>query len=93
MAPSLSQRAVVNMLLNKLNADKDRGRDHCWYVIRDGETFVARTKVSHGGDRALSDLLVSKMAKQLNITTGTFVGLVNCSISREQYLHLVASET
>jgi len=81
------------MLVGKLEADvqtKASGRkgqkDHTWYHVVVNGQIVGRTFTSNGSAyRVISDDIVSKMAKQLNVSTKIFSGLVNCSVSLEEY--------
>lgn len=58
-----------------------------------GEYKGIRTKVRHGSKSTeLSEELISRIAKQCNLSKKDFVGLVECSISESQYMELVAGK-
>ncbi len=62
-------------------------KDHRWYTfVVEGKT-IARTFVSTGSKvTTLSDDLISSMAKQLNVSTPFFDGLVSCTKDLEDYV-------
>lgn len=49
-----------------------------------GRKTPAKTKTSHG-QREISDDLLGKMARQVKLTKGDFLDLVDCPLSREAY--------
>jgi len=79
------KRKVENCLSGKLECVR-RESDHTYYdLIVDGRVVVW-TKVSHGADKDLDGYLLGRMAKQLNISTATFVGAIDCIVSRNDVL-------
>ena len=85
MAPALPRETVEHMLTTKLGMSCDP-RDHRWYYLTFEGRTIASTFVSAGGKyRTLGDDLVSKMARQLYINSGFFLGLVKCTKSLEDY--------
>lgn len=64
-----------------------KGDDHRRYELVINGRRVVRTMVSRGsGHRTLSNDIVSKMAKQLQVTTPFFREVIICTKSREDYL-------
>lgn len=83
---ALSRRDVERMLVTKLGMTKDE-RDHRVYTLKIDEMTIARTKISTGtGHRTLGDNLVSAIARQLRVSSQDLIGLVQCTISKEDYL-------
>lgn len=65
--------------------------DHKFFKLMVGGQYTGiYTKTSRGKKyKTLGNDLVGKMARQLRLTTGQFVELVECSISYEQYVVLL----
>jgi hypothetical protein len=56
------------------------------YYSRDGKKTSVCTMTSHGsGYRDISDVLIGKMARQCKVTARDFRGLVECSLSQDDY--------
>jgi hypothetical protein len=72
--------------------DKDKGERHSHYYLqvpdRDGSTFIITTFFSHGGHagKAVGPELEKKIARQLQVTTSYFRGMLDCTNSRSAYL-------
>jgi len=83
------------MLINKLGATEEPKRNHRKYTVtaEDG-TFLASTSMSHGWMKktGIGDPMVSTIARQLGVNSAQLVELVNCSITREQYVELALEE-
>lgn len=85
--PALPRVDVERALTHKLEMTLDPGGDHRRYRLVVGGNNIASTFVStETKHRGLGSNLVSKMAQQLNVSTGFFVALVNCSKNRDEYL-------
>lgn len=92
MSAALPRDRVEEMLRDKLQAEVlESGRDHRFYVLRANGKVISRTKVSTGTKyKTLGDDLVSAMAKQCKVTSKQFLELVNCTMSRDQWVsHLL----
>ena len=76
----------VEASLKKKGFRADEG-DHHWffYWTADGKKTTVRTKTSHGTTKDLGDGLLKEMARQIRISKGQFLDLVDCPMSREQY--------
>lgn len=91
--PSL-KRDDVESSLSKKGFTEQAGGDHRYFrLFYDGKNTGIYTKTSRGtGYKSLGDGLVSSMAKQLKLPTRDFVRLIDCSMSREEYLALLAEK-
>jgi hypothetical protein len=88
---TLQSDKLHEALTKKLNCEIDlKKRDHNWYYVRDAGKIVASTFMSKGAKHTISDILVSKMAKQLKVgTSGMLIRFVGCTISREDCLKII----
>jgi hypothetical protein len=91
VAAVLSRADAERALVRKLGMTRE-DRDHRWYVLEVDGQVLTRTFVSTGSekDRTLGHDLVASMARQLGVSTPFFVGIVDCSRSRGDYLAEVA---
>jgi hypothetical protein len=91
--PSLKRDDVESSLARK-GFTEEAGKDHRYFrLLHQGKDTGIYTKTSRGtGYKALGDGLVSSMAKQLKLQTKEFVQLVDCSLSAEDYLALLAKK-
>lgn len=78
-------------LMRKLGCNEHPEGDHIRYVLRDETgTILSSTYISHGSRHDIRDGLISKMAKQLRLgTSANFVGMVNCSKSKEECIEII----
>ena len=76
----------VERALTKKGFVREPG-DHRFYFLYDekGKRTSIRTKVSHN-QQEINDYLINCMKKQLHLTKSEFLDLVNCPLSRENYL-------
>ena len=89
--PALEKRSVERALGNKLRGILDQKRDHDWYTFEIGGEVYAHIKISRGSHREVPPSIVSLMARQIGVTTPQFVGIVDCTMTAEQfYRHLAA---
>jgi len=93
VSASRSRDSVEAMLRNKLEAILDSSKDHRFYELYAEGQWVFRTKVSTGGKyRSLGDDLIAKMAKQCFVNNKQFIDLVDCPMSKAQWVaHLKAN--
>lgn len=90
--PSLESDDVDRALTSKLECEVDRSTgDHVLFLIRDPESgkLVRYTKLSRGSKHTLSPRRIAEMAKQLGVETSVLVGLVRCSVSKQQFIRAV----
>lgn len=81
---------VEKMLANKIKMDRVNKNDpHGWYKLNIFGYPSISTKVSSNHTADITDTILSKMAKQLHVTSKVFRGLVDCSVSREEYLRII----
>ncbi len=86
----LKTKDVVSGLLKK--GFKKSESDHTFLILYvDDKKTSIRTKVSHGA-REIGDNLIGMMAKQLRIDKTTFRQLVDCVMTRQDYLNELAKQ-
>lgn len=91
---ALDSDKVSSALKDKMGCVEERGSDHIRYVLRDGDTILCRTKISHGPKHAIGATLISKMAHQLRLgSAANFVAMVQCTKSTEECLAIIRSAT
>lgn len=90
---ALDSDKVRQELRTKLGCREETGKDHYWYVLEDENgKLISRTKVSLGSKHTIGDTLIAKMTRQIRLgTIANFVGMVNCSKSREECLAVIYS--
>jgi len=80
-------REIRSSLASK-GFEVEDGRKHIFlvYVDKEGKTTTARTMLSHGsaGDD-ISDNLLGRMARQVCLSRGDFMRLIDCPMTREEY--------
>jgi hypothetical protein len=88
---TLQSDKLHEALTKKMNCEIDlKKRDHNWYYVKDAGKAVASTFMSKGAKHTISDMIVSKMAKQLKVgTSGTLVKFVACTVSKEDCLKII----
>lgn len=93
MAAALPCGAVERMLKTKLGMQERKG-DHRRFELVVDERVVATTFVSRGSEkyRILGDDLVTKMARQMHVTSGFFGGLVHCHNSKDDYIQALRDQ-
>jgi hypothetical protein len=68
---------------------EDKKRDHIFYYFtdKDGKRYTPiHTKISHGGSGDISDELLSKMYKQMNLESKSDLQhYIDCSLSEDKY--------
>ena len=75
-------------VVNKLGMEtRDSTHHHAW-LIHNGVTVV-RTKRSHGNNKFIPEHLIRK---QLHVDQEQFAGLQSCTVSKEQYLQILAAK-
>ncbi len=62
----------------------------CWTAGGVKTTFW--TKTSHGSAKDLGDVLLKELARQLRISKGQFLDLIDCPLLRDEYEAIVKSE-
>jgi hypothetical protein len=82
--PVLDSRRVKHCLNSKLGCIS-RNTDHEVFELYFNGTKIAWTKMSHGGGQ-LSDLIVGRMARQLQVSKTTFVSAVACNVTKEEFI-------
>ncbi len=79
---------VVATLCQKGFTLRQGNRDHDFLFLQcDGMTQAVFTKVSRGtGHRTIGDPLLGRMARQLRLSKGGLLDLVDCPMTGTQYL-------
>ncbi len=80
---ALNSDKVIKSLLKK-GFDKIN-KDHKFFIFKNEGREVLHTKVSHG-KKDLSKYLISLMSKQCKLSKEDFIDLVNCPLSKAQYI-------
>ena len=89
---ALPRRDVERALTQKMGMEMTQ-RDHRVYKLHYQGSFVAQTKVSRGsGHVTLGRELVSAMARDLQIPSRFFRGLVDCTRGLDDYLQHLRDE-
>jgi predicted RNA binding protein YcfA (HicA-like mRNA interferase family) len=87
---SLKTKDIESALLRK--GFRKHDSHHTYYWLYDGEKKTnVRTFISHGG-REYPDNMLSPMSKQLRVTKRQLLALVDCPLSREDYLDLLVKK-
>ncbi len=63
-------------------------KDHQFFIFKHGGKEILHTKVSHG-KKGLTRLLIGQMSRQCKLSKDEFTDLVNCPLSKEQYLEIL----
>jgi hypothetical protein len=89
---TLESDKVRKMLVTKLGCIEVTGKDHYTYILHDASgKILSRTKVSLGAKHTIGDVLIPLMSRQIKLgTSANFVGMVNCSKSKEDCLEIIA---
>jgi hypothetical protein len=95
--PSFNAGRLERCFVNKLNATVSSSGSHKEFnVFDDNGRLVATTWLSHSwrSTTPISSGMVSKVKRELKMQqyTKEFVGLVECPLSRDQYLALVGDK-
>lgn len=66
--------------------------DHKFYTLYcDGKKTQIYTKVSHGKTE-VGEPLIGKMAKQVRLSKLQFADLINCPLSKEEYMQMMKEQ-
>ncbi|MDP3442257.1 MAG: type II toxin-antitoxin system HicA family toxin [Ignavibacteria bacterium] len=82
---------VKNVLTSKgFLFKRDGGKHHKYYVLVDpnGKLTNITTHFSHNGED-IDDYLISRMSKQLRLSSGEFRKLIDCSIDYNKYINIL----
>ena len=87
--PNLKAHKVITNLCKK--GFKTKENDHTYLVLYvEGKKTAIYTKISHG-EIEISKSLVSKMAKQIGLSTLDFIDFATCKMSEEEYLEVISN--
>lgn len=88
---SLSKRKIKSSLESKGFVEKPDGRHIRLVFQRENRMGKIVTYVSHGSGKTISNKLASYMAKQCRIKMSQFRDLVDCKMSEDDYINVLAS--
>ncbi len=86
---------VISDALRKKGFLRWSDGDHVRFCFLDskGERTKIQTKISHGmGNSTVSADLISKMAKQLKLTTKQFLALIDCTLDETGYREILEKQ-
>lgn len=87
MPPPIPKREIRSKLTGKFGFERTGRDDHEEFVLVVEGRFVAKTHFSHSSkSNEVGPPLISSMARQLHVRTGEFARMINCTMSRDQYL-------
>lgn len=91
--PLLPKKEVERALLQK-GFRPEQGDHNFFRLYVDGKRASIQTKTSHGKKkyRELGPELVSRMSKQLKLTSKQFKNLVECPLTYEDYVALLIEQ-
>lgn len=76
---------VVNASLCRKGFSSHNSDHTYYYLYVDGKKTLIRTKISLG-EKEISDNLLSLMARQLRLSKKDFCDLIDCPLTRDQYV-------
>lgn len=88
------QREIAAGLKSK-GFDEDSTGHHVYFFLIDdeGKKTSVRTKMSHqSGGVEIGDSLLRQMARQVKLTKQDFLSLIDCPLTREEYLKKVGTD-
>lgn len=66
----------------------NKSSDHKWVDFFYDDKYVLSTKISHG-NKDIDNHLIKQMSFQCKLDKADFIDLVNCPLSREDYIQLL----
>jgi hypothetical protein len=86
---AFSLREVRRALTAKLKFEMKEGQRHPTFVYWHQGVIVAKTHISHGSGRDVTEGVVSAMARQLGVTGPQLRDAISCSLSPETFSGLL----
>lgn len=87
---SVKTRKIISGLKSK--GFESEQTDHILlYLVRDGKKQDIYTKISRG-EREYGDPLLSEVAKQLNLNKSQLLNLIECTMTKEEYLETLEDQ-
>lgn len=85
---------VEKILIKKLGMSlKSRPNNpHSWYVLEIEGLNPITTMLPTNHKKDIEDLLLSRISKQLQVKPKVFKGILDCHISRDDYLKLLRED-
>lgn len=84
----LKRNKALKNLQKKGFTISPKSRDHVYLELYHNGKFVTYTKVSHNNDD-LRDRLIKEMSIQCKLDKQQFIDLVNCPLSKTEYLKVL----
>lgn len=75
----------VRSSLKKKGFNLVENSHHYYWLYYNGKKTNIRTHVSHN-DQIIDDYLINKMKKQVCLSKEDFLDLINCPLSKEEYI-------
>lgn len=85
-------RETRKAFAGKLGFDEDASGKHVAFSYWHEGTVVARTHISHGAGKDISDGVISAMARQLSVSAPELRDAISCTIGRDAFLELLLEE-
>jgi hypothetical protein len=86
----LEKRKAYSSLKRKGFVDaENRSDDHKYLEYYVDGRLILYTKVSHGGGKNLDSYLIRQMSSQCKLTKDQLANLVNCPMSKDEYLNII----
>jgi hypothetical protein len=81
---SLQQQEVRTRLANKFEFEQQEGANHHRYKVMIEGKLLTTIEVSRNKND-IGQPLLGMMAKQAKVSSATFVGMISCTVSKEDY--------
>lgn len=81
-------RKVEQSLEKKGFIKEDTHHKYFYFYTNDGKRTKVRTYISHG-HKDIDDYLIGKMAQQTRLTKEQFMKLIDCPLSKEEYINIL----
>lgn len=86
----LDGKEVLGNLKKKgFTSAKHKSVNHKYLEFYHNGQLITHTKVSHGGKKDISDVLIKQMAYQCKIEKKNFVDFAKCKITKDGYINLL----
>lgn len=88
----MDYRALTRALHRKALADENRSGDHVVFSLRIGDKHQRITKTSHGAKGQIPKGMLSKISRQMRLSSRQLQHFVDCTLSREGWRRLWDNE-
>lgn len=87
----MMKTSKIDASLQKKGFVKYNGNHSFYHLYIDGKKTKVFTKISHSSN-GISDILIKTMAKQVKLTRLQFEDLIDCPLSKEEYINILIEE-